>query len=480
MVFITGMKKWVTSNYHYMVPEVDESLSALSPDFSSYFEAIQRGISRLGDKAVPVVIGPVSMVRFCNFKLAAATDVQRFALLEQFLPVYTELLSKLAATGVKEIQIHEPVLVFAETSLSPLFAQAFPAILKSIGNTTINMVSFFEDVGEENYKWLVGLKEVKTISLDFTRGDSLPLIKKLGFPQDKTLGAGLIDGRSVWKVDPAVVNPILAEISKIGCDVRIQPSSSLQFVPWSLSCEPELLEHTAGPVLAFSKQKLSEVVALCREANGESSLLLKDAATAWTKYRAALSADQKISQRIASLTEANFARAESYSARRPKQLKGMPLLPTTSIGSFPQTKEIRSLRNQFKRNKITKQEYEAAIDQQIAYMIGIQEGIGLDILVHGEPERTDMVEFFAQQMDGMLFSRNGWVQSFGSRCVRPPIFWNDISRPSAMTVREFQVAQRLTKKPVKGMLTVSSQMNEMSRSFQFTIHSPIILTFSSL
>jgi 5-methyltetrahydropteroyltriglutamate--homocysteine methyltransferase len=132
----------------------------------------------------------------------------------------------------------------------------------------------------------------------------------------------------------------------------------------------------------------------------------------------------------------------------------MPLLPTTSIGSFPQTKEIRSLRNQFKRNKITKQEYEAAIDQQIAYMIGIQEGIGLDILVHGEPERTDMVEFFAQQMDGMLFSRNGWVQSFGSRCVRPPIFWNDISRPTAMTVREFQVAQRLTKKPI--ILTFSS------------------------
>lgn len=437
-----------------MVPEVDESLSTLSPNFSSYFEAVERGISHLGvDKATPVIIGPVSMVRFCAFKLEAATDVQRFALLEQLLPVYTDLLAKLAETGVKEIQIHEPALVFAETALAPLLAQAYPAILKNAGSTAINMVSFFEDIGEDNYQWVTGLKEVQSISIDFTRGDSLGLIKKFGFPTDKVLGAGLVDGRSVWKVDPAVISPIVEELCKIGCDIRIQPSSSLQFVPWSLSCEPELLEHTAGPVLAFSKQKLSEVTAVCNAAKGKSSLLLQDAGAAWTKYRTALYADQKISQRVASLTEADFARAEQYAARRPKQLLGLPILPTTSIGSFPQTKEIRSLRNQFKRNKISKEEYEAAIDQQIAHMIGIQEGIGLDILVHGEPERTDMVEFFAQQMDGMLFSRNGWVQSFGSRCVRPPIFWNDISRPSPMTVREFQVAQRLTKKPVKGMLT---------------------------
>lgn len=448
------MKKWLTSNYHYMVPEVDESFTSLSADFTTFLEDVNRGISYLGaDKATPVVIGPVSLVRLCKFKLEAATDVQRFALMEQLIPVYTELLSTLAETGVSEIQIHEPALVFAETSLSPLFAQAYPAILKSIGDTTINMVSFFEDIGEENFKWLTGLKEIHVISLDFTRGDSLGLVKDLGFPQDKTLGAGLIDGRSVWKVDPTVTGPVLEELKKIGCDLRIQPSSSLQFVPWSLSCEPELLEHTAGPVLAFSKQKLSEVTALCNEAKGEPSLLLQNATAAWTKYRAALTTDQKISQRIASLTEADFTRSEPYAIRRPKQLPGMPLLPTTSIGSFPQTKEIRSLRNQLKRNKITMDEYNAAIDQQIAFMIGIQEGIGLDILVHGEPERTDMVEFFAQQMDGMLFSRNGWVQSFGSRCVRPPLFWNNISRPFPMTVREFKVAQALTKKPVKGKST---------------------------
>lgn len=449
------MKKWLTSNYHYMVPEVDESLGDLSPDFSSYYSDVKRAISKIGvGKATPVVMGPVSMVRFCAFKLDSATDLQRFALLEKLLPVYTELLSELAATGVTEIQIHEPALIFAESSLSSLFAQAYPSILKSIGSTDINMVTFFEDIGEDNYKWVTSLKEVKVVSLDFTRGDSLSLVKKFGFPKDKILGAGVIDGRSIWKVDPSKTLPVIQELTKLHtAGLRIQPSSSLQFVPWSLSCEDDLISHTAGSVLAFSTQKLSEVAALCKVAEGASSLLLQDAEKSWTGYCAALSADQSISKRIAGLTEADFARSESYAERRPKQLPGLPPLPTTLIGSFPQTKAIRALRTKLKKGKITTTEYEAAIDQQIAFMIGVQEGLDLDIFVHGEPERTDMVEFFAQQMDGMLFSTNGWVQSFGSRCVRPPIFWNDISRPTAMTVREFAVAQKLTKKPVKGMLT---------------------------
>jgi len=193
------------------------------------------------------------------------------------------------------------------------------------------------------------------------------------------------------------------------------------------------------------------VTAVAKALQGSGNL--DDAKSAWKTYKAALSADQTVSKKIEALKEEDFKRAATFDVRRTEQLKDVPVLPTTTIGSFPQTKEIRSLRNQLKRNRITKVEYNSAIDQQIALMIGIQEGLGLDILVHGEPERTDMVEFFATQMDGMLFSQNGWVQSFGSRCVRPPIFWNDISRPAAMTVREFKVAQSLTKKPVKGMLT---------------------------
>jgi len=446
-----SMKKWITSNYHYMVPEVDSSLGDLSSDFSAYMADVKRGIAALGDKATPVVMGPVSIVRFCAFKFDGALDLQRFALLEKLLPIYSKLLADLAATGVKEIQIHEPCLVFAEKSLIPLFKSTYSgskSILASTKKVDINIVSFFEDVGEENFKWLTTNDQINIISLDFTRGDNMSLIKKLGFPANKTLGAGVIDGRSVWKVTPQTTAGILADLKSVG-SIRIQPSSSLQFVPWNLECETELLGHTAGSVLAFGKQKISEVIAVAKN----DSSFLGDAKKKWAAYSNALAADKTVADRVAALTESDFQRSEAFAIRYKKQLPGLPILPTTSIGSFPQTKEIRSLRNQFKRNKITKAQYEGKIDQQIALMIGIQEALDLDILVHGEPERTDMVEFFGQKMDGMLFSQNGWVQSFGSRCVRPPIFWNDISRPEAMTVREYKVAQDLTTRPVKGMLT---------------------------
>jgi len=450
-----SMKKWLTSNYHYLVPEVEENLKRISPNFTSYFKDVNRAISKLGaDKATPVVIGPVSLVRFCSFKTEENTDLQRSALLDMLLPVYKELLAKLSETGVTEIQIHEPVLAFEEPSLSPLFQHAYPSVLGSINNTSINMVSFFEDIGEQNYNWLTTLKNIKVLTLDFTRGNSLSLVKKYGVPDGMTLGVGIIDGRNVWKVDPSVVSSTLSELKKLKINsLRIQPSSSLQFVPWDLSCEERLQSHTTGPVLAFGKQKLTEVVAVANYARGKPCAVLDTAKTAWRKYKIDLSADQTISKEVASLTEADFTRSEVYSVRRKKQLPGLPPLPTTTIGSFPQTKEIRSLRNKLKKKLITKEEYTASIDQQISFMIGIQEALGLDIFVHGEPERTDMVEYFGQQMEGMLFSQNGWVQSFGSRCVRPPIFWNDISRPTAMTTREFKVAQNLTKKPVKGMLT---------------------------
>ena len=345
----------------------------------------------------------------------------------------------------------EPSLVFAETSLAPLFKRAYEGSTSILpANVDINMVSFFEDVGESNYKWLVSVPGIKIISLDFTRGENIKLIQKHGFPANKTLGAGLIDGRNVWKLNPAAVGDTLANLGTANVtDIRVQPSSNLQFVPWNLECEDALLASPAGPVLAFSKQKLAEVVAVAKN----DTAFLEDASAKWRAYSNALAADKTVVNRVAGLTEADFNRTEAFGDRRKQQLPGLPVLPTTTIGSFPQTKEIRSLRNQFKRNKITKEQYEAKIDQQIALMIGIQEALDLDILVHGEPERTDMVEFFGQQMDGMLFSQNGWVQSFGSRCVRPPIFWSDISRPTPMTVREYEVAASLTKKPVKGMLT---------------------------
>ena len=381
------MKKWLTSNYHYMVPEVDETLGDLSSDFSTYLSDIKRGISSLGEKATPVVLGPVSMVHLCTFKFAGAIGIQRLALLEKLLPIYRDLMVNIADLGVKEIQIHEPSLVFADTSLAPLFKRAYegPASILPAAGPHTNMVSFFEDVGESNYKWLISVPDIKTISIDFTRGDSLSLIKKFGFPADKILGAGLIDGRNVWKVNPTAVGDILSELTATDvANIRVQPSSSLQFVPWNLESEKALLSHTAGPVLAYSKQKLAEIVAVAKN----DTAFLADATTKWGEYTSSLAADPSVVNRVAALTEADFSRNEKFEDRIKQQLPGLPILPTTTIGSFPQTKDIRSLRNQFKRGHITEAEYKAKIDQQIALMIGIQEALGLDILVHGEPERT--------------------------------------------------------------------------------------------
>jgi 5-methyltetrahydropteroyltriglutamate--homocysteine methyltransferase len=444
------MKKWITSNYHYMVPEY-EGLD-LAPNFGDYVASVRRGLDFLGpDKAVPVVIGPVTMAhltRIQAFAPGCEAELRR-SLLEKLLPIYKDLLIELEQSGVREIQIHEAALVFADETLLPLFQTAYPMILPS--GPAINMVSFMEDVGTDHYKWLVSVKEISIVSLDFTRGNTLEIIEKFGFPQDKVLGAGLIDARNVWRIDPQVVRPILKRLERVVSTIRVQPSASLQYNPWSLAGEKDLLDHPAGQVLSFATQKLEELAFLKKAASDARAWV--ELESAWDKYRAVVSSDSTTRDRLMKLTEKDFERSEPFESRRPKQLRGVPLLPTTTIGSFPQTKQIRSLRAQFKKGQITKGQYEAAIDKQIAYAIGVQECLGLDILVHGEAERTDMVEFFGEQMKGILITANGWVQSFGSRCVRPPIVWSDISRPVAITVREFKVAQGLTDKPVKGMLT---------------------------
>jgi len=444
-----SMKKWITSNYHYMVPEMDSS-TKITPDFSYFLQSAQRGVKELGkERAAPVIVGPVTIAYLTKF---AGGDVvaQRNALIQTLIPIYRDLLAKVAALGVKEIQIHEAALVFDDRVLLPLFKQVYPTILPS-STVGINMICFMEDVGEDHYQWLISVKGVTTVSMDFTRGNTLALVRKFGFPATKTLGAGLIDSRGVWRVDPSITKPIVDELKKVVDKIQVQPSGSLQYNPWNLSCESEILKHPAGPVLAFAAQKLDDIKMVAKAFDDESAF--NPHTLSWKNYKTAVCGNKSVSERMQKLTEKDYSRVEDFDTRRVRQLKGVPIMPTTTIGSFPQTKAIRKLRTQRKKGLLSESEYNAAIDQQIAYAIGMQEALGLDILVHGEAERTDMVEFFAQKMDGMLFTTNGWVQSFGSRCVRPPIFWSDISRPEAMTTREFSVAQALTDKPVKGMLT---------------------------
>eukprot|EP00980_Cylindrotheca_fusiformis_P011976 scaffold2830_cov131-Cylindrotheca_fusiformis.AAC.97 len=439
---LVGMKKWITSNYHYMVPEFDAT-TKIKPDFTNFLADVKRGVDFLGKKAAtPVVLGPVSL----SF-LTRMSAGSRESLLGSLLPFYKDLLGKLAGMGLEEVQIHEPVLVFAEEkALLPLFQKTYPAVLPA-GDISFNLVTSMDDVGEDHYKWMKSVAEFAVLSLDFTRGNSLELIKKFGFPKEKTLGVGLIDSRNVWKVQPDKLTVLLESLEPVATKVSIQPSGSLQYVPWDFECETALQSHPAAQVLAFAKQKIAEIGLLSKVAAGHKELL-KDHLDAWVRFQSALPTEVELQ-----VNEKDLARPEPYKLRRPKQLVGLPALPTTTIGSFPQTTEIRRLRTQWKKGTLTTEQYQAAIDQQISYAIGLQEALGLDILVHGEAERTDMVEFFAQQMDGMLFTANGWVQSFGSRCVRPPIFWTNITRPKAMTTREFKVAQALTAKPVKGMLT---------------------------
>ncbi|CBN73953.1 5-methyltetrahydropteroyltriglutamate--homocysteine S-methyltransferase [Ectocarpus siliculosus] len=470
------MTKFFDTNYHYEVPELETPV-ALQPNFANYLETISRGIAKMGaDRTAPVVLGPVTWVHLARHANAEASEEATTALKDQYLdailPVYAALIGKLAAMGVQEVQLHEPALVMWDSSktLAAMFKKAYfanKACPMLSADVKVNLVTFFEDVGAEAYQWVTALP-VSAISLDFTRGDSLKLVKGYGFPKDKVLGAGIIDGRSPWAMEPAKVVSLVREVASAimpanpnGSDnIRVQASCNLQFVPWDVTCEGDLAEKVGGDVLAFAVQKVQEIVALAEAvpkitAGKEAKDIFPVLDKAWKAFSASVTDNTNTAKRLAGLTEASFSRPAPFKERVAAQQKSLklPVLPTTTIGSFPQTAAVRKLRREFKSGALSAEDYERAIDQQISYAIGIQEALGLDILVHGEAERTDMVEFFGQQFQGFAFTSNGWVQSYGSRCVRPPIIHGDVSRPTAMTTREFKVAQELTLRPVKGMLT---------------------------
>jgi 5-methyltetrahydropteroyltriglutamate--homocysteine methyltransferase len=314
----------------------------------------------------------------------------------------------------------------------------------------LHLVTYFDDLGEA-YPWVMQLP-VSAISLDFTRGRNLELLKQHGFPADKRLGVGIVDARNVWQIRPEPALSLVNQIQSITANLSLQPSASLQFVPYDAAREthlPEALRH----VLSFAEQKLREVVFLARTVAGEDTKVDQNSIqSAWKAFEQFSPANPTVQDKLKNLKMNDFQRSLSYAVRLPQQ-QSLPPFPTTTIGSFPQTSEVRQLRVKYKRGELTLAEYQIAIDAQIGECIRLQEEIGLDVLVHGEFERTDMVEYFGQQLSGFGFTEQGWVQSYGSRCVRPPIIYGDVARTAPMTVREFQVAQSLTPKPVKGMLT---------------------------
>ncbi|PMB53805.1 5-methyltetrahydropteroyltriglutamate--homocysteine S-methyltransferase [Fischerella thermalis CCMEE 5201] len=435
------MTKWFDTNYHYLVPEIAQE--TLSVDFSDFLERVSRAQKILGKRAIPIVIGPCTLLRLSKLELNIDQAVSIL------IPLYINLLNELKNLGVEEVQMHEPALVLSDANSWKEHFQKVYQSLSSVG-IPLHLVTYFDDLGE-TYPWVMELP-VSAISLDFTRGRNLELIKNYGFPEDKRLGIGIVDARNIWQIRPEQIIPQLETIKNLVRDFDIHPSASLQFVPYDATREKKLPEPLRN-VLSFAEQKLQEVGFLAKTIAGEdTSIQIKLFTSKQELFDQFSPANSQVQAKLKSLKIDEFERTLPYEQRQTVQLQ-LPPFPTTTIGSFPQTSEVRQLRVKLKRGEITLEEYQAAIDAEIAECIKMQEEAGIDVLVHGEFERTDMVEFFAQQLVGYAFTENGWVQSYGSRYVRPPFIYGDIMRTEPMTVREFKVAQSLTEKPVKGMLT---------------------------
>jgi 5-methyltetrahydropteroyltriglutamate--homocysteine methyltransferase len=439
------LNKFLGTNYHYLVPEFGpETRPAEEPDFGDFVKMIHAAQTRQGsgaDRVAPIVVGPVTLCTLAKY----TGDATAAGMVQRLVPSYVQLLQKLASLGVPEVQMHEPCLVVEEASTyQAMFESAYGAFAAAAGVPPLHLVTYFDDVAPSVLAWTLRLPGVSALSLDFTRGDNLASLRACRFPAGMALGAGVVDGRSVW-ADAGTAAALLGEIRLIVGDkvpLRVQPSCSLQYVPLDLEAEVELPGEIKGK-LAFARQKLAIITALAAGA-------VKPAAPA-------VAAAKTVQQAVEStIEEALFVRTPNFAERRPLQFSVPGGLVTNTIGSFPQTAEIRRLRLRHKRGLITDEALHAGIDAYISYAIGAQEALDLDVLVHGEPERSDMVEFFGQHLRGMAFTLHGWVQSYGSRYVRPPVIVGDISRESAMTVREFKVAQALTAKPVKGMLTAAT------------------------
>jgi 5-methyltetrahydropteroyltriglutamate--homocysteine methyltransferase len=426
------MTKWFDTNYHYLVPEVDETVVP-EAHFRDFLALVERAQGILGERTVPIVLGPVTLLNLSR------VTTEEAPIFDALLPLYAQLLRALAERGIEEVQIHEPVLVLDQAAaLQARVTRAYETLADT--GVTINLVTYFDDLGEA-YPWVVDLP-LDVISLDFTRGSTRDLIARYGWPEDKTLAVGMVDARSVWRVRPDDVEALLDALSDVP-DIRVGASASLQFVPYAASRERELPDPLRG-VLAFAEEKLGELRALGDGKTGDADV--------WDAFNDFSPEDEDLQARMSALTDEDYARSVGYTERRPLQIQ-LPRFPMTTIGSFPQTRDVRRLRARFRRGEIDETASNAGIDAFIAYAVGVQDGLGFDVVAHGEFERSDMVEYFAQEMTGFAFTRRGWVQSFGSRCVRPPIIYGDVTRPDPMTVREFEVAQSHTDRPVKGMLT---------------------------
>ena len=444
------MSKWFDTNYHYIVPEFS-SATTFKLDASRLVEQLAE--ARVHNvRAKPVIIGPVTYLALGKAK----DNSERLTLLERLLPVYAELLDTLAAQGVEWVQIDEPILV---TELDADWQHAFTTAYHILKTCKIKLLltTYFGQLAENLY--LTANLPVAGLHIDAINGrnDVFPLLNLL--PSHKVLSLGVINGRNIWKTDlNAVLNWIEPIAERLGDRLWIAPSCSLLHVPVDVECEQKL-DTEVKSWLAFALQKLDELRVLAGALkNGRSSVkvALDDNKAAIEARRTSPRVNNySVKTALGNITPALGRRKSPYAQRavRQAELLMLPTFPTTTIGSFPQTAEIRQARAEFKAGRLDVAAYKTAMQAEIARSVREQEALGLDVLVHGEAERNDMVEYFGEQLDGYAFSQFGWVQSYGSRCVKPPILFGDISRSRPMTLEWITYAQSLTSKPMKGMLT---------------------------
>lgn len=443
------MKKWFNTNYHYLVPEFEDATEvrlAGTKVFDEFLEARKHQI-----ETKPVLIGPFTLL-----KLARYTGKKTA---ESFLPdvanAYADVLAKLDELGAAWVQFDEPSLV---TDLTPEDLEGFRALYEHIlpAKKRIKAVlqTYFGDV-RDAYETIVALP-FDGIGLDFVEGrQSLFLLERHGFADDKVLFAGVVNGKNIWKNDYARTLATLQAIGKHARQIVIGTSCSLLHVPCSVRHEtglpPAITRH-----LAFAEEKLQELAELkqlASVADPAETPLFRDNAALFAGNRH--NRNEQVQARINRLTEEDFVRkpAPAERAARQKDILNLPALPTTTIGSFPQTPDVRANRAAYKKGAISKAQYDQFVADKISQCVRKQDALGLDVLVHGEYERNDMVEYFGECLEGFLFTKNGWVQSYGTRCVKPPIIWGDVARTKPITVEHWVRASRQTGKPVKGMLT---------------------------
>ncbi len=447
------MTKWFDTNYHYLVAEFNKNQEfklTSTKIFDEFLEA-----KNLNIETRPVILGPITFLMIGK----AIDGSNRLDLLDNLLKAYEQVFLKLQEIGVKDLQIDEPFLV---TDLSKqeiqAYLKAYAQIRKFAGKIKLHLATYFE-VLEENAQLTFDL-EVDSVHVDLVRGEEqLDKILSLVKP-NQSLSLGVVDGRNIWINDfKKSISQVKKVVEKLGSDrVIVASSCQLLHVPVDLNHE-KILDNELKSWLAFAMQKLEEIAIIAKASDGQESEVKKSLDANQQAIEARKTSnrihDQAVKQRLANIEEQHTQRKSDFKLRKKiqKNYINIPILPTTTIGSFPQTKEVRKARADFKAKVISSQDYEKFIKEETARTIKFQEEIGIDVLVHGEFERNDMVEYFGEQLQGFCFTQNGWVQSYGSRCVKPPVIFGDIARPKAMTIEWAKYSQSLTSKIMKGMLT---------------------------